>query len=155
MIDTHEVHASEWNKGRCGDATAQVRASPRFSQCEGIPLPGRISALGAFGVAGASQGSANNLTFGDARYQYYETTAGGSGGGRDYNGASATHVHMTNTRLTDPEVLEWRFPVLLEKFSIRAGSGGASAHPGGNGVIRRVRFLEPSSRRQAEAGIGR
>jgi len=99
--------------------------------------------LGAFGVAGASQGSSNNFTFGDARYQYYETIAGGSGGGRDYDGASATHVHMTNTRLTDPEVLEWRFPVLLETFAIRHGSGGAGAHPGGNGVIRRVRFLEP------------
>ncbi|MCK5363716.1 MAG: hydantoinase B/oxoprolinase family protein, partial [Gammaproteobacteria bacterium] len=99
--------------------------------------------LGALGVAGASQGSANNFTFGNARYQYYETIAGGSGGGRDYDGASATHVHMTNTRLTDPEVLEWRFPVLLERFSIRRGSGGAGAHPGGDGTIRRVRFLEP------------
>jgi 5-oxoprolinase (ATP-hydrolysing) len=99
--------------------------------------------LGALGVAGASQGSANNFTFGNARYQYYETIAGGSGGGRDYDGASATHVHMTNTRLTDPEVLEWRFPVLLERFSIRHGSGGAGAHPGGDGVVRRVRFLEP------------
>ncbi len=99
--------------------------------------------LGALGVAGASQGSANNFTFGNARYQYYETIAGGSGGGRDYDGASATHVHMTNTRLTDPEVLEWRFPVLVERFSIRHGSGGAGAHPGGDGVIRRVRFLEP------------
>jgi 5-oxoprolinase (ATP-hydrolysing) len=99
--------------------------------------------LGALGVAGASQGSANNFTFGNAQYQYYETIAGGSGGGRDYDGASATHVHMTNTRLTDPEVLEWRFPVLLERFSIRRGSGGAGAHPGGDGVVRRVRFLEP------------
>jgi 5-oxoprolinase (ATP-hydrolysing) len=99
--------------------------------------------LGALGVAGASQGSANNFTFGNARYQYYETIAGGSGGGRDYDGASATHVHMTNTRLTDPEVLEWRFPVLVERFAIRHGSGGAGAHPGGDGVIRRVRFLEP------------
>jgi len=99
--------------------------------------------LGALGVAGASQGSANNFTFGNQRYQYYETIAGGSGGGRDYDGASATHVHMTNTRLTDPEVLEWRFPVLLERFCIRRGSGGAGAHPGGDGVIRRVRFLEP------------
>jgi 5-oxoprolinase (ATP-hydrolysing) len=99
--------------------------------------------LGALDVAGASQGSANNFTFGNARYQYYETIAGGSGGGRDYDGASATHVHMTNTRLTDPEVLEWRFPVLLERFSIRRGSGGAGAHPGGDGVVRRVRFLEP------------
>ncbi len=99
--------------------------------------------LGALGVAGASQGSANNFTFGNDRYQYYETIAGGSGGGRDYDGASATHVHMTNTRLTDPEVLEWRFPVLLERFAIRRGSGGAGAHPGGDGVVRRVRFLEP------------
>ena len=98
--------------------------------------------LGALGVAGASQGSANNFTFGNARYQYYETIAGGSGGGPHYDGASATHVHMTNTRLTDPEVLEWRFPVLLENFAIRRGSGGRGQHPGGNGVKRRVRFLE-------------
>jgi 5-oxoprolinase (ATP-hydrolysing) len=99
--------------------------------------------LGALGVAGASQGSANNFTFGNARYQYYETIAGGSGGGRGYDGASATHVHMTNTRLTDPEVLEWRFPVLVEAFFIRRGSGGGGAHPGGDGVVRRIRFLEP------------
>jgi 5-oxoprolinase (ATP-hydrolysing) len=98
--------------------------------------------LGALSVAGASQGSANNFTFGNDRYQYYETIAGGSGGGPTYDGASATHVHMTNTRLTDPEVLEWRFPVLLESFSIRRGSGGAGTHPGGDGVVRRVRFLE-------------
>jgi len=98
--------------------------------------------LGALEVAGASQGSANNFTFGNERYQYYETIAGGSGGGPTYDGASATHVHMTNTRLTDPEVLEWRFPVLLESFSVRRGSGGQGAHPGGDGVRRRVRFLE-------------
>ena len=98
--------------------------------------------LGALEVAGASQGSANNFTFGNERYQYYETIAGGSGGGPTYDGASATHVHMTNTRLTDPEVLEWRFPVLLESFSIRRDSGGQGEHPGGDGVHRRVRFLE-------------
>ena len=100
--------------------------------------------LGALEVAGASQGSANNFTFGNERYQYYETIAGGSGGGPTYDGASATHVHMTNTRLTDPEVLEWRFPVLLESFSVRRGSGGQGAHPGGDGVRRRVRFLTAS-----------
>jgi 5-oxoprolinase (ATP-hydrolysing) len=97
---------------------------------------------GALGVLAASQGTMNNFTFGNASYQYYETIAGGSGAGPDFDGASAVQTHMTNSRLTDPEVLEWRFPVRLSAFEIRRGSGGAGAHKGGDGVRRRVLFLE-------------
>jgi 5-oxoprolinase (ATP-hydrolysing) len=98
---------------------------------------------GALGVLAASQGTMNNFTFGNDRYQYYETISGGAGAGPDFDGASVVQTHMTNSRLTDPEVLEWRFPVRLDAFSIRRGSGGAGAHRGGDGAIRRVRFLEP------------
>jgi 5-oxoprolinase (ATP-hydrolysing) len=98
---------------------------------------------GALGVLAASQGTMNNFTFGNAQHQYYETIAGGAGAGPDFDGASVVQTHMTNSRLTDPEVLEWRFPVLLEGFSIRRGSGGAGRHKGGDGAVRRVRFLEP------------
>ena len=98
--------------------------------------------FGAMGVMAASQGTMNNLTFGDARYQYYETICGGAGAGPAFDGQSAVHTHMTNSRLTDPEVLESRFPVLVEEFSIRRGSGGAGAHPGGDGVRRRIRFRQ-------------
>jgi 5-oxoprolinase (ATP-hydrolysing) len=98
---------------------------------------------GALGVLAASQGTMNNFTFGNGRYQYYETICGGSGAGAEFNGTDAVHTHMTNSRLTDPEVLEWRFPVLLENFCIRPNSGGTGLHHGGNGVIRRLRFLEP------------
>ena len=80
---------------------------------------------------------------GNARYQYYETLCGGSGAGPDFDGCDAVHTHMTNSRLTDPEVLEWRFPVRVESFAIRRGSGGAGRHRGGDGVVRRIRFLEP------------
>jgi 5-oxoprolinase (ATP-hydrolysing) len=97
---------------------------------------------GALGIMAAAQGTMNNFTFGNARHQYYETICGGSGAGPDFDGTDAVHTHMTNSRLTDPEVLEWRFPVLLEAFSIRAGSGGKGRHCGGNGVTRRIRFLE-------------
>ena len=85
----------------------------------------------------------NNLTFGNERHQYYETICGGSGAGPGFDGASAVHTHMTNSRLTDPEVLEWRFPVRLDRFCIRSGSGGRGRHDGGDGVIRKLRFLEP------------
>ena len=97
---------------------------------------------GALGVLAASQGTMNNFTFGNATYQYYETVSGGSGAGPDFDGASVVQTHMTNSRLTDPEVLEWRFPVRLDSYRIRAGSGGAGAHRGGDGGERRVRFLE-------------
>jgi len=98
---------------------------------------------GALGVLAASQGTMNNFTFGNAKYQYYETISGGSGAGPDFDGASVVQTHMTNSRLTDPEVLEWRFPVRLESYAIRRGSGGAGRHRGGDGGVRRVRFLEP------------
>ncbi len=98
---------------------------------------------GALGVLAASQGTMNNFTFGNATYQYYETISGGSGAGPDFDGASVVQTHMTNSRLTDPEVLEWRFPVRLESYAIRRGSGGAGRHRGGDGSERRVRFLEP------------
>lgn len=98
---------------------------------------------GALGVMAAAQGTMNNFTFGNDRYQYYETICGGSGAGADFAGTDAVHTHMTNSRLTDPEVLEWRFPVLLEAFAIRPNSGGQGRYRGGNGIFRRIRFLEP------------
>ena len=116
--------------------------------------------LAALNVCAAAQGTMNNLTFGNDRHQYYETICGGSGAGPDFDGASAVHTHMTNSRLTDPEVLEWRFPVRLERFCIRRGSGGSGRHRGGDGVIRELRFLEPMNvsilsnrRRQAPFGL--
>jgi 5-oxoprolinase (ATP-hydrolysing) len=99
--------------------------------------------FGALGVMAGAQGTMNNFTFGNERVQYYETVAGGAGAGASFDGASAVQTHMTNSRLTDPEILETRFPVRLEAFAIRHGSGGAGAHHGGDGIVRRVRFLEP------------
>jgi 5-oxoprolinase (ATP-hydrolysing) len=99
--------------------------------------------LGALGIAAASQGTMNNLLFGDASFGYYETICGGSGATAAGPGASAVQVHMTNTRLTDPEILERRYPVRLHEFSIRHGSGGAGQHRGGDGTIRRLEFLRP------------
>ena len=98
---------------------------------------------GATRTMAAAQGTMNNFTFGDDEHQYYETICGGAGAGPGFDGASAVHTNMTNSRLTDPEVLEWRFPVLLESFGIRSGSGGAGRFRGGDGVVRRVRFLRP------------
>jgi 5-oxoprolinase (ATP-hydrolysing) len=98
---------------------------------------------GALGLQAAGQSTMNNVTFGNDKYQYYETVAGGAGAGPGYDGASCVQIHMTNSRLTDPEVLEWRFPVLLEDFRIRRGSGGAGRWHGGDGAVRRLRFLEP------------
>ncbi|MEH2237981.1 hydantoinase B/oxoprolinase family protein [Nostoc sp.] len=98
---------------------------------------------GALGVMAASQGTMNNFTFGNEQYQYYETICGGSGAGIDFDGTDGVHSHMTNSRLTDPEVLETRYPVLLESFSLRSDSGGKGKYSGGNGVVRRIRFLEP------------
>jgi 5-oxoprolinase (ATP-hydrolysing) len=116
---------------------AVVAGNVETSQCVTDAL------YGALGVLAASQGTMNNFTFGNDRYQYYETIAGGSGAGPDFDGTDVVQTHMTNSRLTDPEVLEWRFPVLLESFEIRRGSGGAGRHRGGHGAVRRVRFLEP------------
>jgi 5-oxoprolinase (ATP-hydrolysing) len=98
---------------------------------------------GALGAMAAGQCTMNNFTFGNERYQYYETISGGSGAGPDFDGTSVVQTHMTNSRLTDPEVLEFRFPVRLDSYAMRAGSGGAGAHKGGDGGVRRVRFLEP------------
>jgi 5-oxoprolinase (ATP-hydrolysing) len=99
--------------------------------------------LGALGLAAASQGTMNNVTFGDGTFGYYETLAGGAGAGPGFHGASAVHTHMTNTRITDPEVLETRYPVRLERFEKRLGSGGQGQWNGGDGLIRHYRFLKP------------
>lgn len=97
---------------------------------------------GALGVQGASQGTMNNFTFGNAKYQYYETISGGSGAGDGFNGTDVVQTNMTNSRLTDPEILEFRFPVRLESYEIRHGSGGVGRWHGGSGGVRKVRFLE-------------
>ena len=98
--------------------------------------------FGALGTLACSQATMNNVLFGDGTRQYYETVCGGMGAGPDGDGASAIQTHMTNTRMTDPEVLELRYPVWLERFSIRRGSGGAGQRRGGDGAVRRIRFLE-------------
>ncbi len=98
---------------------------------------------GALGLLAASQGTMNNVLYGNERHQNYETICGGTGAGPDHPGTSAVHSHMTNTRMTDPEVLELRFPVQVEEFSIRRGSGGSGRFCGGDGAVRRLRFLEP------------
>ena len=108
-----------------------------YSQCITDAL------YGALGVMAAAQGTMNNFTFGNDQYQYYETICGGAGAGPDFDGQSAVQTHMTNSRLTDPEVLESRYPVQVESFSIRKGSGGNGKYNGGEGVIRRIRFTEP------------
>jgi 5-oxoprolinase (ATP-hydrolysing) len=116
--------------------------------------------LGALKVAAASQGTMNNLTFGDETFGYYETICGGSGATPDSAGADAVHTHMTNTRLTDTEVIERRYPVRVHEFSIRRGSGGAGEKRGGDGIVRRLEFLAPlkvsmlSERREAYAPFG-
>ena len=99
--------------------------------------------FGALRAVACSQATMNNFLFGDATRQYYETICGGTGAGPGFDGTSAVHSHMTNTRMTDPEVLELRYPVRLEEFSIRLGSGGAGEWRGGDGVVRRIRFMEP------------
>ena len=116
--------------------------------------------LKALGVAAGSQGTMNNLLFGNERFGYYETIGGGSGAGPDFHGAEAVHQHMTNTRITDPEVLEFRYPVRLDRFGVRAHSGGEGRWRGGNGIVRQLTFLEPVSltllsqhRKQAPYGL--
>jgi 5-oxoprolinase (ATP-hydrolysing) len=116
---------------------ATVAGNVETSQCVTDTL------YGALGVMAASCGTMSNFTFGDAQYQYYETISGGSGAGPGYHGCDTVQVHMTNSRLTDPEVLEWRFPVRVEEHSVRRGSGGQGKWNGGNGATRRIRFLEP------------
>jgi 5-oxoprolinase (ATP-hydrolysing) len=114
---------------------AVVAGNVETSQCVVDAL------LGALGAQAGSQGTMNNLSFGNARHQYYETVCGGAGAGADFNGASAVHTHMTNSRITDVEIIEQRFPVRLEHFGIRQGSGGVGARCGGDGAIRQLRFL--------------
>jgi 5-oxoprolinase (ATP-hydrolysing) len=118
---------------------AVVGGNVETSQCVTDAL------YGALGVVAGSQGTMNNLSFGNDRYQYYETIAGGSGAGPDFPGADAVQSHMTNTRITDAEVLESRYPVRVREFSIRRGSGGAGHKRGGDGVVRRIEFREPMS----------
>lgn len=118
---------------------AVVAGNVETSQCVTDAL------YGALGVMAGAQGTMNNFTFGNETYQYYETICGGAGAGPDYDGQSAVHTHMTNSRLTDPEVLEWRYPVMVDSFTIRRGSGGGGLHSGGDGVIRRIKFLEAMS----------
>jgi 5-oxoprolinase (ATP-hydrolysing) len=115
---------------------------------------------GALGVLAGSQGTMNNFTFGDVDVQYYETIAGGAGAGDGFDGASGVQTHMTNSRLTDPEVLESRLPVLLREFSYRRGSGGAGRWRGGDGLVRCVEFrrsltaaILSNHRRRAPRGL--
>lgn len=115
---------------------AVVAGNVETSQCVTDAL------YGALGVMAAAQGTMNNFTFGNESHQYYETIAGGSGAGDGFDGTACVQTHMTNSRLTDPEVLEWRFPVRLDSYAIRRGSGGAGQWRGGDGGIRRIRFLE-------------
>jgi len=115
---------------------AVVAGNVETSQCVTNAL------FGALGVMAASQCTMNNFTFGNERHQYYETISGGSGAGPGFDGASVVQTHMTNSRLTDPEVLEFRFPVRLDSYAIRTGSGGGGRTRGGDGGVRRVRFLE-------------
>ena len=133
---------------------AVVAGNVETSQCITDAL------YGALGVLASAQGTMNNFTWGNEKYQYYETICGGSGAGPDFDGCDAVHTHMTNARLTDPEVLEWRFPVRLESFEIRRGSGGKGKHRGGDGAVRKVRFLEKmtaailsSHRKEAPWGV--
>ena len=116
---------------------AVIAGNTEVSQCITDAL------YGALGVLASAQGTMNNFVYGNDIYQNYETICGGTGAGRSFDGADAVHSHMTNTRMTDAEVLENRFPVRVEAFQIRRGSGGAGKHKGGNGIIRRMRFLEP------------
>ena len=116
--------------------------------------------LKAFSACAASQGCMNNFTFGNSDFGYYETIAGGAGAGPHWEGKSGVQSHMTNTRITDPEILELRYPVMLRKFSFREESGGAGKFPGGNGVVREVEFLKDDitigilSERRATAPYG-
>ncbi|HEY2413069.1 MAG TPA: hydantoinase B/oxoprolinase family protein [Pirellulaceae bacterium] len=141
--------------GSAGASPSQLGVSPAHLGASPSQLPAVVGGnvetsqrvvdvlLGAFGLAAASQGTMNNLLFGDETFGYYETICGGSGATAEADGADAVHTHMTNTRLTDPEVLESRYPVRLREFSIRCGSGGAGEYRGGDGIIRRLEFLKP------------
>ena len=115
---------------------AVIAGNTEVSQCICDAL------YGALGILASSQGTMNNFVYGNEHYQNYETICGGTGAGSDHAGTDAVHSHMTNTRMTDPEVLEWRFPVRVEEFSIRRGSGGNGRFRGGDGARRVIRFLD-------------
>jgi 5-oxoprolinase (ATP-hydrolysing) len=138
-LDPIEVHIPEGSLIHPRPPAAVVGGNVETSQrvCDVL--------FGALGVVAAGQGTMNNFSFGTRDFGYYETICGGAGAGPDFDGASAVHTHMTNTRITDPEVLERRYPVLLREFSIRKGSGGQGDFPGGDGVVRTVEFLEAMS----------
>ena len=132
-----EVRIPEGSMLNPRSPAATVAGNVETSQCITDAL------YGALGVMAASYGTMNNFTFGNATYQYYETISGGTGAGPGFDGTDTVQAHMTNSRLTDPEVLEWRYPVRVDAHSIRAGSGGRGEWHGGNGATRRIRFLEP------------
>ncbi len=136
-LEPLDIRVPEGSMLKPGHPAAVVAGNVEVSQVVTNAL------YGALGVLAAAQGTMNNLTFGNATYQYYETICGGAGAGPNFDGESAIHTHMTNSRLTDPEVLELRFPVMLERFHIRRGSGGRGRHNGGDGAVRRLKFLEP------------
>ena len=129
IIPPHSIISPEY-------PAAVIAGNTEVSQCVTDSL------YGALGVLASSQGTVNNFVYGNEQYQNYETICGGTGAGPDHPGCNAVHSHMTNTRMTDPEVLEWRFPVRVESFAIRHGSGGVGQQPGGAGITRRLRFLE-------------
>ena len=122
---------------RCEYPAAVIAGNTEVSQMATDAL------YGALGVLASSQGTMNNFVWGDEKIQNYETICGGTGAGPGHDGCDAVHSHMTNTRMTDAEVLEQRFPVRLESFAVRRGSGGAGAQRGGDGAVRRLRFLAP------------
>jgi 5-oxoprolinase (ATP-hydrolysing) len=132
-----QIHIPENSLINPAPPAAVVAGNVETSQCITDAL------FGALGVAAAAQGTMNNLTFGNDRHQYYETLCGGAGAGPGFCGASAVHTHMTNSRLTDPEILEDRYPILITRFAVRPGSGGEGRWRGGDGIIRAIRFLEP------------
>ncbi|MDX1581410.1 MAG: hydantoinase B/oxoprolinase family protein, partial [Alphaproteobacteria bacterium] len=138
-LEPLDIHVPEGSLLNPVYPAAVVAGNVETSQCV-------VNALfGALKACAGAQGTMNNLTFGNERHQYYETLAGGMGAGDGFDGASAIQTHMTNSRLTDPEVLEFRYPVRVEDFAIRQNSGGAGKWRGGDGVIRKLRFLEPMS----------
>jgi 5-oxoprolinase (ATP-hydrolysing) len=136
-LEPLEVRVPEGSMLAPGYPAATVAGNVETSQA----VTGALYA--ALGVQAEGSGTMNNLTFGNDRVQYYETVASGSGAGDGFDGADAVQTHMTNSRLTDPEVLEWRYPVRVDSFAVRDGSGGEGRWRGGNGVVRRIRFLEP------------
>ena len=131
-----EVRAPEGSMINPDHPAAVISGNTEVSQAIADTL------FGALGVIAGSQGTMNNFVYGNARLQNYETICGGTGAGDGFDGASGVHSHMTNTRMTDPEVLETRFPVRVDEFSIRHGSGGSGRWRGGDGIVRRLRFLE-------------